>query len=431
MGSQAEAATAAKPAGDAETLNEAPTIDDFIPRLSAAALVPGLDEGIASTRLALSRSLDHEYTRYIPAAVRLGVELHKPEVFQPLMDSVREARRSAIRERFEKEFGEFDDIELTGGINLETRWLGRRYEPHRQELEALLPAPAGQAWLDAENQFQLFLSRLQPQSGAAADCASGDPWDRPMECYSDADRAGIEQRLDELFNLELAYPEALETWAKQSGWAHLPDLLNNQPQFNVHASWRTREHDATGPESFTIRARYEAGLVNLNAVRRFCERRRGGYVDGRFDPTCFRNHVTSELNQGLLRLGIRGFLQAEAVRDRSFRAPFLESDSAAFSTPAGWGLKLTGGIGGFLPTGGSVQSSRIDLAFGLGWADRDDPARPARRATANLSLTQRLTSGFSLLSGLVWSDRGEFEDEDVTPVRLKLGVRYKLVPTPR
>jgi hypothetical protein len=140
--------------------------------------------------------------------------------------------------------------------------------------------------------------------------------------------------------------------------------------------------------------------------------------------------MESELNRALLRRGLRGFVETRLTRERHFYAPFLESDSATFSVPGTWRVALEGGFGGYLPTSsGETQGTRLDLGFTGEWALTENHVHSDKRLSASLNLTQRLNQNFSMLSGLVWSDRGEFKGDDVTPVRLRLGVRYKLVPT--
>lgn len=419
------AKTAKKPVGEAEAQDVMPSVDDFLPRLAAAALVPGLDEGVSAARLAVNIPLVTEYTGYLPAVVRLGAELHRPEVLKAMLDSVPESRRPAVQRRLEGGLDELSDLELTVGINAESRWLGRRYDPHRRELETVLAPDTPLPGIVGD--LSMFLLGQVGTTAEARCKPENDLGAMPLDCVSGVARLQLNSLMRSVVGEEQAYVQGFEAWGKRSGWVHVPDLLNNQPQLSLHAGWRTRE-DAVGPETFSVRMRYEAGLANLNAVRRYCQRR-GRYTDGRLDQTCFRNFVMGVVNQRLLRLGVRGFVQGEAVRDRSFRAPFVEADTAGrYSLPSAWRLRLTGGVGGFLPTASETQGSRAELGVELEWADKDDPARPARRANASLSVIQRLSDNFSLLSGLVWSDRGEFKEDDVHKVRLNLGVRYKLLP---
>ena len=424
----AKAGTAGKPAGEANLGSLTPTIDDFLPRLSAALIAPGLDTTVAA-RLATNQSLNTELTGYVPLTLRLAAELQRPTVFQPILDSIAETRRQSVRDRFGKEFSEIDAIEFTAGFNVESRSRGRSYESHRDELELVV----GNSHDAIEATFQALIGRLD------ASLVKNEPSCLPVPsnlarvklgCLTTEGRVIIEKAITDLANAIGAFSTGYQNWAERTGWKYVPDLLNNQPQLSIQGTWRPRPNDAVGPESWSIRGRWERGWINLNAVRAFCMRRPSspGYVNGRFDPTCFSDYLASERTQRLLRMGLRAFVQAEVTRAHKYDAPFIETDSAKFHLEDTWILAASAGLGGYLPTGTSTQGSRFDVGAELQWAERDDPLRPARKTLLSLSLTQRLNQNFSLLSGIVWSNRDDFGDRNVQRVRLNLGVRYKLVP---
>lgn len=432
-GAQAESETAGKPAGESDAQDA--SIDDFIPRLAAAALTPGLDSGMVG-RLTLNIPLNSEHFNYLPLAFRVAGEVRRPAVYAPMLDSIPEALRPGVRERLETDLGEFDDVELTAAINRENLRYGRRWEPHVRELalvrQEYRPMYAHHV---AELALARFIGEVDLLETSA--CSGLHSPNAPLSCLSQENRDSLASLARAVTKRETDFAANYADWEDLSGWKHVPDLLNNQPQVSFSFAWRPREH-AVGPEYWTAAGRYERGYVNLNSVRAYCTTmlRRGarhdgdkeGYANGQFEPRCFRDYLTSNANKGLLRMGIRWFVEGKLTRERHFDAPFLETDSATFSVPAAWRGTIEGGVGGFLPTRADVQGSRVDLAFAGEWALTENSIRPDKRLTVSLSLTQRLNQNFSLLTGLVWSDRGEFEGDDVTPVRLRLGVRYKLVP---
>jgi hypothetical protein len=435
VGQEAEAKAAGKPAGEAGVAALTPTIDDFLPRLSAALLAPGLDTGVVG-RLAGNFSLDNENTGYLPLALRIGAEFRRPEVYSAMLDSVAEGRRAAVRERFQAGLGELDDVELTLALNRESRRHGRRFAPHAHELELLgATYPQTSAATEAFAALAGFVATAINTS--TPECQGTSLYELPMSCVQAAKRDSANKLVAAAGTSIVDFERGYRTWAKSTGWDLLPDLLNNQPQLSVHFGWRPRANPV-GPESWAARLRYERGYVNLNSARNFCARQTalgnpGLDAAGRFTRDCFASFVQSQVTRGVVRAGFRGFVEAELRSEDAFEAPFEETDSASFTLPGALLLVVSGGIGGFLPGTGEIQGSRIDLGFtGERLLDSDaDRIRSERRLSVSLSLTQRLNQNFSLLSGLVWSDRGEFADKDVTKIRLRLGVRYKLVPTPQ
>jgi hypothetical protein len=149
-------------------------------------------------------------------------------------------------------------------------------------------------------------------------------------------------------------------------------------------------------------------------------------VQGQFTLDCFTRHVMSEVNQGLLKAGWRAFFEADFKHDKTYRAPFAPEDSLSLELPSANSWTLAGGIGGNLPSSGTVQGTRIDLAAGYVHASKEG-ARSDQRAWVSLTHTHKLADRFSLLSGFEWSDKPEFKNEVTSRLRARFGVRYKVV----
>lgn len=438
-----KAETASKPAGEANAGNLQPTIDDFIPRLSAALLAPGLDTALA-IRLTTNQSLNRPSFNYLPWSARLGVELSRPQVYAPILDSIAEARRTGVRERLSKEFTEIDDPEFTLGFNRENRSTGRLYESHIDELAGVL-ATLRQGDQIEQRVFELMRSLNNSDLKKDGVCPTTITETVRLGCLTDEARATVVVKLHALADALVAYTTTrYPQWVEQSGWKYVPDLINNQPQLNLHATYRPRPRQvenalsAAGPASWSIRGRWERGSVNMNEVRNHCRRRNmnlgggaptPGYSDATgFAPDCFAQYLSSEDVRQRLRRGARAFVQMELARENHYEAPFVEADSAHFALPDLWLISTSIGYGRYLGTGDAIQNTRIDVGGEMQWAERDDPLRPSRRGLISVTLTQRLNQNFSMLSGLAWSPTGEFKDDNVQKVRFNLGVRYKLVP---
>lgn len=415
----AQSKTEQKPTGDAQTTGTATSIHDFLPKIAAAAVLPGLSEGVAGLSLTRNWSLDNEHTLYVPIAVQLGAKLNQPVVFQPMVEKMTSAKQPALKTRIEKTFDELDDPELSFALALENDHVGRRLERHRDELSNLVPSQLGERLPKLLAELQLIAFTVR------ASCGQGSNLERPLNCWPETERPKVVEVINQVIEAEKAVSKEASTWQTVSGWNRIADLINNKPQLTVRGSWRPRDA-VVGPETWQGTARWEVGLVNINATRRFCKKAINGYVDGKFSPECFTRHVTSQQNLSLLQLGIRFFVQFEFKHDNKYDAPFLPVDSVTLSLPGANSWSLTGGIGGNLPSNADVQSARIDLGFAYTGADKDG-VRTDKRTSITLTHTQKLSRKVSLLSGLEWSDKAEFKVEPTAKLRAKLGVRYKLI----
>jgi hypothetical protein len=414
---QATRETEQKPTGDQQATGTATSIHDFLPKAAGAVMVPGLAEDFGGLSFNRNFTLDTEYTLYIPIAVQAGAALRKPQVFQAIIDTLPEDRRPIVKERLEKELDEFDDPELSVALTLETRRFGRRLEKHREELGNVTPPRA--------TNFTNALNALQIAVGAASPTCTGDNGlAMKMNCYNEAEQESLVQAIEELIAAETDYADKLKQWQEQSGWSQLSDLINNKPQLTLRAAWFPAD-PAIGPETMQLTAKYEIGFANINATRRYC-RRNGGYTDGKFTDTCFRQHVLSNTSRTMLALGWRLFFQFDAKFDNAYEAPYVTDDNASFSTPSSTNYTFSGGLGGNIPGSGAVQSARIDLAVGYVSAQADG-ARTDERTWVSLTHTQRLWDKVALLSGLEWSDKAEFKHEPTSKLRAKFGIRYKLI----
>lgn len=423
------AETTKKPAAPQQLTQTGTSIDDFLPRLAAGLLSAGIDSGVTALTMSVNQYMRGPYTSYLPFTLQLGASLNKPQVFAQLLDSIPEARRPAVKQRMEGEFDELSDPDITAALSLETRYTGRRFEPHARELRRAF-AQETAPFAAMTNEMQRLISNDDVFDPSVPACRSGDPWGRAVECIADHRREAVSKKMKDVAEAFRANVVYIENWKRDSGWDLVPDLLNNQPQVTLRVQWRPRETYA-GPETITGTFRLEKGIVNFNSARAHCsDRDINRYRDDMFEGTCFSDFVNSERSKWLLKAAIRPFLQVEAIHEKAYEAPFLATDTAQLLLPRATTYMLSGGVGGYLPTTDGQQGTRIDLAGGYQIAEKKS-SRTERRAHATLTLTQRLSTSVSLISGLEWSDKGEFKSSETSPLRLRLGARYKFVPAAR
>jgi hypothetical protein len=403
------------------------SISDFLSRVSAALLAPGVAEFDK-----LGTSFNIPLARMLPAALQVGITLHEPKVFKPLLAAVPASRRTAVQERLESEFGELDQPQLSLALNLETRRFGRRFDVHADELAALLlrvdsiVADSLRALhFRRPEDFVLGLTGLNQRMIPAAPpaCAAAARLAVQLSCLTPVYRDSLLEQLRLVSGWLELQPAVTQEVLRAVGFHHVADLINNQPQLNF-----TAQHDAfdraVGPTRSALQFRLEMGFANLNGARRHC--------GGTLQLSCFRSYVDQEDLISRLRRGARLWASFDATRQPDYTAPFLASDSAQLSIASSWQWQGELGFGAYLdPDAEGAQESRIDFVAS-GSARKEDGVHEPSRFIATLNIAHRLSDSFAGSVGVTWANRPELiVDRELRKIGAHIGVRYKLTRSQR
>jgi hypothetical protein len=419
-GTEAVSEEVQKATTGAQTANEAVTtaVRDFLPRVGAALLLPGVDEDRTGLALRLNRRLG-------PVSGQIGVDLNDPVLFAPLVDSIPESIRAASKERLEAELEDQDDVTLSVAFNLESAGWGRSFAPHRGEISNLVrdltavPASLQQALFNAIPSAMIVAmeeARLEEKKSLPACDANLQVSEVQLLCLRETFADSVR---DVLRGLAVPYREISERRAAALGtpaFAAIAQLLNNQPQINGTVKYRHRD-DLVGPNELTFTGRWEMGRYNLNWLRGQCR--------GSITAACLVNEMTEENLQGLSR-GARGWVSVDGTW-RDEHELVLAADSVDIREAGAWEVKFQAGYGQYFGAMREEGTRRPRIDFDVGYVlSREDLLRNDR-ATASLSYTHPFSSTSAGVFGVRWASKPEFLGDVDRNLSATLGLTYKLV----
>lgn len=399
--------------GPQSTLPEVQTaIRDFLPPLAAALLTPGIEDDRQALSLRFNQPLGF-------GTVQGGVELHKPSLFGRLADTLDATARQALEDGLDDE----DDVAFSLAFNVESRTLGRRFGPHRNEisdvLRTLLPGPnPGQlATLDA---IAALVPRMPaailPAMAANQACKQADFSQVQLGCFepafADALRRALREGAAALQELRALRRQALEDLQVIT----LSQLLGNQPQLNVTAGYRMRA-DAVGPDEWTGSVRFEWGFRDLNWLRRRCK--------GGFTADCLGTELRSEATREAIGRSERLTGEVNVVHrpehDIDLTTPTLALREDASTEVEG---SLTyGRYFGELEDG--TRRPRVDASISFQLQTQGSTRND--RLLGQISYTHPVSDNLAGVFGLALANKPEFISEDARRFFGTLGVTYKLV----
>lgn len=424
-GKAAAAATneAATKATGAPPASAAPaSITDFIPKTALALMTPGVTaNGEALSYTANLPLAGSKVVRHVPGTVQFAFTANNPNVFAALLDSAPESRRAAIKTRLSNTFDELDDPEFRLGFNLETKHWGR----NPLLLSSSLASLVAEAVSDPFAGLLSTIGRYDVAENRAANpdntCSESNMFSRRLQCYNSASQTSIIAGATALAMAIADREFADSVTLKRNGFDKLPDLINNQRQFNIAFTYRPTDR-AVGVATAGLRLKLEGGLGNLNGAVAECK------DSGKLEIACFNRYVNNPGVQRALRNGIRFAFSLDIDRQQEYHSPYVSEDSATtFTIPAKWGGAAILGIGGYLGAGAEgPQSLRADFSVEGRWAEAGG-IRTTNLWRVNLSFTQRLSDQLNAIMGLSWANKAEYLDKDLHRLRALLGVRYKLV----
>jgi hypothetical protein len=409
------ATTAPQTVGD----EAATSIRDFLPRIGAALLTPGLPEDYGALALKLNQ-------RTAGITWQLGAQLNQPALYPPILDAIPEARRSEAQTRLEDRLREQDDFSLSLAITPENTSFGRSFRPHRGEVSALVSeiiGPlSGPMMAAADELGRLLVAPLAPEARGNPRCVPPGGRGREsiaLECFEPASR-------EALVRAALSYGQAVterETRSQrllaESRIQAISTLLGNQPQLVFNLSGRIR-NDLAGPDQVTASFRGEYGFRNLNWLRRQCGRSDRTVT---IDAACLQNVLDRRGTREAMGQARRIFLTADAslVTQHDLLLP---QDTVHIASEQSWEVKGTAGYGQYFGNlaAGPVRP-RIDLD--LSYAFQGERSLKEERLVARVIYTLPVTEQLSGAFGAVWANKPEYRGEVRRALSATLGLTYK------
>lgn len=410
------------------------SIQDFLPRLAAAASTPGIGEDVTKLGLVVNTPLNDGALLDLGARLQSAIKVNNPEPYAAMLTAVNETRRPVVRERISTQLDELDDVQLTFTLSPDSRRWGRTARFHNDVLSSLTQEviTRQQAELSAAAS-QLMISARGAVDTSRAECKGTAGPEIPMGCIRPGHRQAFEDAITAFGEAQERFSRESLNLTREAELGRLADLVNNQPQLSAAIEWRPRDI-TTGPQSIALRVRGETGLANINGLRRFCgaERRERERQQRRRLPlepvswTCYQNFVKDEGLRSSLRRGDRLWLSVDAVRQQEYDAPLIAEDSATLHLPAQWSIEASLGYGFYTarPSDTDPQRTRVDLSARHAW-NREGLLRPERRWVLTANVTHRIMDKLAIIAGLQWANKAEFLDQDVRPFGVNFGARYK------
>jgi hypothetical protein len=418
---------------DVSAAEAASAIRDFLPRFAANLILPGPGDALSAIGLKTNVPviLNDDILSSWGLTGQLGAVVHQAEPFATLVDSIPEGIRESSRSRLRNEMQVYDDVSLTGALNVESARMGRSFRSHQQTVQRLTNAlfAFSDSTVERERQaaraaYRAFVRRLSAadldpvQDGTPA-CTFNEAAkaDLPFECLNTASQAVMDMIVRRAAQAEAVWRQEAQRRMSSTGYNRISELVNNQPQLNGTFEYRVRS-DVAGPDEWTGRVRFEMGIANMNGLRRYCARN-----GSQITLDCLQSYTRSEGVQGALSRGGRIWTEVAANHRPAYRVS-LPDDSAALALSSATSFSLSGGYGAYFGNAEDGASrDRFDLQ---GKYDLTRDALRQDRAVVTAFYTRHLTGRSSAVLGLTWASKPEFVGEVDRKLGANVGVTYKL-----
>lgn len=410
----------------------ASAIRDFLPRLASTLITPGPAEGLSALglRTNVPLLLNDGVLNNWGLTAQFGATVHEAEPFMALVDSIPTSLREAARTRLQDGMELYDDMSLTGALNVESDRWGRSFRSHREVVQSLTAELFAFSATERGAAANAYLSYVAKLDAAAIDasartrpeCALGQDGVTTVDlaCLNPEVQNTVVDLIQRAASAQNAWRTRAERRLRENGFDRISELINSQPQFNATVEYRNRG-EVAGPDEWTGKARFEMGRANMNALRRFCARTQGA---GRIDLDCLRRFTASDGVCSSLARGGRFFGELTA-NHRPTYAVSLADEGVDFTLPSATTMALSGGYGAYFgnPDDGANRD-RFDLQGKYDFT-RNDVLRQDR-AVVTAFYTRHLSDQSSVLLGLTWANKPEFVGEVDRKLGARLGFNYKL-----
>jgi hypothetical protein len=440
-----QAAVEAKPTGVQATETDVESsVRNFLPRLQAALLNPGLTTDRQALNLKLNGRLDEFGIIDLrgPAA-QFEFTVNEPKLYGPLVDSIPQERREASRQRLEKTLEDLDDFTLALSLNKENRVFGRHSPPHAADIAELFgaivdPVDRSVDAIDPTSVYDAAREHIDPS--VRSDPACNPKLDQelpdvsppliPLRCIERTYQDSVFAAFNSLAVKARGSAEARANRLTYFGFDQLPDLLNNQPQFTGTLSFRTRD-DIAGPSELNATLRIEGGISNLNRLRQYCSRLRPSGTardeSSVYTPECLYGYLNHP-RRIRPAVGARGWASLSFGQRLPYRASISE-DTVSLRLGRRWTSSAAAGYGRYFGIGeDGKQQVRVDVngRYERSWGDDHE-----ERITGTVTYTQRFTDQAAAVLGVTFVNKPEFLGEVGKKARANLGITYKILPNSR
>jgi hypothetical protein len=427
------AVAAAKTVGIGQLGSSLPSaISDFLPTIAGALGLTQTTTENGATSL--------ESNLRLPIGVglqrlRLRGTLQKPELYQPLQDSLPAATREARVAALEEELDDFDDVRLSLAWNLESATFGRNFDVARPLLTRVLRAKSDEIDRSARRTAdQIYLDVLRTSKDGLDSAQVGRPecnWQlvsvaRTVElsCFTAEERLKLTTAMIQSLRATRTAEEQLHRLLTEGGFFRIADLVNNQPQLSVEGQLSLRR-DLVGPNDYSVTARYEGGFANFNGLRRYGREKCAAASDTTISAACLQQYLSDPAAVSAMKRGDRFFVTATYSR-RADYSMTLASDNVNLNIAGTWDFIAGAGYGRYVTFGRTGEElGRIDLT-GEYVFHHDDPTRENRLVAAG-TYTYRLSSTLSVAAGVSYASKPEFIGDVDKKFGANFALRYRLL----
>lgn len=374
------------------------------------------------------------YTPSSKSDFLVAITADEPELFPPLGQALADGDLVSTKEKLSDDLGELDDVTLGVSWNRRSEGFGRDFRSHRQLISGLYNSMVQRAYAQVEAtafaELLAALNSLPRPQGMEADL-SAMKFGEIESTLDDAAAEGAEAQPDgadgasfvatiknlvvEAANQELSADRALDAEIEASGFRRLADLINNQPQIQATASYRSRD-EAVGPDEVAGQLTAEIGLINLRTFKSFCAGRDSKQVD----VGCLRAY-TEEMGDAIAAAPrITLSLEYADIDDFVFSLP---DDDFEFRQDGGERVIGSLSYGVYLRPDAPLES-RFELD--ASYQDVDGDSMRQDRFVATATFIQKLSDGTATSLSLVYANKPEYLGEVDEELSARVGLRYSM-----
>lgn len=336
----------------------------------------------------------------------ISTRLGKAQLYAPLVAQFPEDDRDRLENVLEERIGEMDDLEIALTWNLRTATFGRDPQKH----DDLYDLFGDMVRVTSGNAPPAALQELVTELGAMP----GNPDTQTFGQMPAAQRARVERLVIDAAREAAGIDDKIERLISETNYLGIPDLINNQPQFNVEASYRTRD-PLVGPDEISGQFTFEYGLLNVNHLRGTCDDRTKVTLD------CMRKY--REKYGTAIDMAPRITVKAEYTEIDSFQ--FVDADeNLDITLPAGESIKASLSFGSYVR--GLTEGAREGrMEVEASYEDVSGDTMKNDRFVATGTYIQELSDDTSLSFSLVYANKPEYLGEVDEELGTRFGLRYK------
>jgi hypothetical protein len=350
------------------------------------------------------------------SAWQLQAVAREPEVYKALELALPEATREARSAELKNELSDLDDLTAVVSWSPQNARIGRSFSGNADLFSQMIVELDR---LANENVKVIPADLLLSLSHLLKDEASFT--DETMLFAAIPDPALRKSARDLVENFSVAQSRAdaeFRALAKSRNLIAFADLINNQPQVYVSGSYRWRD-PIGGPDEISVKATYEHGFANVNALRRACGCKDAATLLGRLAA-----YAAGTREQSVLKHSDRLAVTVQYDQSGAYHIS-LPSDGVTLDLDSSHKLTASLAYGRYVSFDAlGNEVGRLDAKAELEDFG-NDPTRQ-RRAVASMVYTQKLSDDWSIPIGVTWANREEFVGDVQKNFSAHLGLSYKL-----